>query len=112
MLRKAHGHGFQGYWRLAKVDETPSLEALTARLAFLRGELGLDEAALRKFLSAFPESLGLDVAQVMRPNVVRLRCMLPLACAATQLTRGARTVGVPGAVVQADGRSAARGARP
>lgn len=71
MLRKAHGWGFQGYWRKQKENEVPSPERVASRLAFLRDELGLAEPALRKVLLLFPEVLGLDVQQLMRPNVVR-----------------------------------------
>jgi hypothetical protein len=74
MLRKAHGWGFQGYWRNERDCAAPSAEDVAARITFLRDELALSEEALRKVLLLFPEALGLDIKQRMRPNVVRRRC--------------------------------------
>ncbi len=71
MLRKAHGWGFQGYWRNERDCAAPSSEDVAERIAFLTHELALSDEALRKVLLLFPEALGLDLKQRMRPNVVR-----------------------------------------
>lgn len=76
-LRKAHGWGFQGYWRKSKEDEVPDLGLLRERLAFLAPLVGGDPQALRDLVAKFPEALGLDVATVMQPNVVRGRAQGP-----------------------------------
>ena len=70
-LRKAHGWGFQGYWRKSKEEEVPDVGLLRERLAFLAPLVLDDPQALRDLVAKFPEALGLDVATVMQPNVVR-----------------------------------------
>jgi len=70
IVRKAHGHGAQGYWRGSKKNEEPDEGALAARLDYLRSVCS-SEAGLRDTLRLFPEALGLDVS-LMSVNVALL----------------------------------------
>lgn len=71
MLRRAHGWGYQAYWRREKDCEAPDAAALPERLAVLRAAVGGGDDALRALVAAFPEALGLEAALV-RDSVVVL----------------------------------------
>lgn len=85
-LRKALGWGFQGYWRKEKEDEAADPVAVSARIAFLRAEVGLSDDQLAATLRAFPEALGLDVESRMRPNMAFLEKTYRLSGAALAAT--------------------------
>jgi hypothetical protein len=128
MLRKAHGWGFQGYWRNERDCAAPVAEDVAERITFLTQELALSDEALRKVLLLFPEALGLDLKQRMRPNVVRGKNRCCARAAGNRCKRIARhfraqmcphdalilpalfPTGVSGAHVQAGGSDAGGGA--
>lgn len=68
-LAKAYGWAGQGFWRQEKVDEMPSTDGVRARIDFLSGVVGLDDAELAKVVKAFPEVLACDVEDRMQANL-------------------------------------------
>eukprot|EP00798_Chlamydomonas_sp_ICE-L_P013546 gene13546-19416_t len=72
ILAKGFGWLGQGYWRSEKVNEPPTLEHVTAKLAYLQDDLGIQGADLISVLKKFPETLGLSLEDLLKPNMQRL----------------------------------------
>lgn len=68
MLGKAFGHIHSPYWGEDRKKEVPNIETVNEILEYLR-TLGLSDEDLFKLLKKFPEALGCDLEQELKPNV-------------------------------------------